>query len=309
MSTGSKPAVLAALVGNLAIAVFKLIAALVSGSSAMLAEAYHSFSDTFNQIFLLVGISLSKKPPDRLHPFGYGKEQFFWAFIVSLMLFGIAGGLSIREAYHKFQHPEPLRDVTLSFIVLAVAFVIESIALSIAVRQFRREMKSERFDDFLEGIQHTKNPMVLTVIFEDTLALVSIAIAFVSILLTVKTENPVFDASGSLIIGILLMVFALILANENKKLLIGESVTPYRRRKVLEAIERVPEVNQVIRLRTLQMGPTNAIVAAQVNLQDDLVTDQIETILDRVEQEIREVLPGAQCFVEVEQEEAENPIP
>jgi len=104
LSTGSKPAVLAALFGNLAIAVFKLIAALASGSSAMLAEAYHSFSDTFNQIFLLVGISLSKKPPDRLHPFGYGKEQFFWAFIVSLMLFGIAGGLSIRETYEHFIH-------------------------------------------------------------------------------------------------------------------------------------------------------------------------------------------------------------
>jgi cation diffusion facilitator family transporter len=308
LSTGSKPAVLAALFGNLAIALFKLIAALASGSSAMLAEAYHSFSDTFNQVFLLVGISLSKKPPDRLHPFGYGKEQFFWAFIVSLMLFGIAGGLSIREAYHKFQHPEPLGDVTLSFIVLAVAFLIESIALSIAVRQFRREMKTERFKDLLEGIQHTKNPMVLTVIFEDTLALVSIVVAFVSILLSVKTENPLFDAFGSLIIGILLMVFALILANENKKLLIGESITPYRRRKILEAVERVPEVNQVIRLRTLQMGPTRAIVAAQVNLQDDLVTDQIEILLDRLEQEIREVLPGAQCFIEVEQEEGKKPL-
>jgi len=207
LSTGSKPAVLAALVGNLAIAVFKLIAALVSGSSAMLAEAYHSFSDTFNQVFLLVGIWRSKKPPDRLHPFGYGKEQFFWAFIVSLMLFGIAGGLSIREAYHKFRHPEPLGDVTLGFIVLAVAFVIESIALAIAVRQFRREMKSERFGDLVEGIQHTKDPAVLTVVFEDSLALVSIAVAFVSILLSVKTHNPVFDACGSLIIGIFLMVF------------------------------------------------------------------------------------------------------
>jgi len=303
LSTGSKPAVLAALVGNLAIAVFKLIAALVSGSSAMLAEAYHSFSDTFNQVFLLVGIWRSKKPPDRLHPFGYGKEQFFWAFIVSLMLFGIAGGLSIREAYHKFRHPEPLGDVTLGFIVLAVAFVIESIALAIAVRQFRREMKSERFGDLVEGIQHTKDPAVLTVVFEDSLALVSIAVAFVSILLSVKTHNPVFDACGSLIIGIFLMVFALILANENKKLLVGESVTPYRRKKVLEAIEFVPEVNKVISLRTLQMGPTNAIVTVEVNLQDDLVTDRIESIIDRIETTIHEVLPGAQCFIELEAEE------
>jgi cation diffusion facilitator family transporter len=302
MSTGSKPAVLAALFGNLAIAVFKLIAALVSGSSAMLAESYHSFSDTFNQIFLLVGIWRSKKAPDRLHPFGYGKEQFFWAFIVALMLFGIAGGLSIREAYHKFQHPEPLGDVTLSYIVLAFAFVIESVALAVAVRQFRREMKSERFGDLVEGIQHTKDPAVLTVVFEDTLALVSIVVAFVSIFLSVKTGHAVFDAVGSLVIGILLMVFALILANENKKLLIGESVTPYRRKRILETIKNVPEVNEVITLRTLQMGPMSAIVAVEVNFQDDLVTDQIESVIDRIEARIREVLPRAQCFIEVEQE-------
>ncbi len=303
MSSGSKPAVLAALFGNLAIAVFKLIAAMISGSSAMLAEAYHSFSDTFNQVFLLVGIWRSSKPADRAHPFGYGKEQFFWAFIVALMLFGIAGGLSVREAYHKFRHPEPLGDVTLSFVVLGFAFVIEAIALAVALKQFRREMKKERFDNFVEGIEHTRDPAVLTVVFEDTLALVSIVVAFGSILLSVKTQNPIFDAFGSLTIGIFLMVFALVLANEHKKSLIGESVTPYRRRRIMEAIRTVPEVNQVIALRTLQMGPKNAIVAVEVNLQDDLVTDRIETIVDRIEAGIREILPGAQCFVELEAEE------
>jgi cation diffusion facilitator family transporter len=302
LGAGSKTAVLAALFGNLAIAVFKLIAALVSGSSAMLAEAYHSFSDTFNQVFLLVGIWRSKKPPDRLHPFGYGKEQFFWAFIVALMLFGIAGGLSIREAYHKFRHPEPLGDITLSLIALGVAFVIETIALAVAVRQFRREMKSERFGDLVEGIQHTKDPAVLTVVFEDSLALVSIVVAFVSILLSVKTGNPLYDAGGSLIIGILLMVFALILAHENQKLLIGESITPYRRQKILETIEAVPEVNRVISLRTLQVGPTSAIVATEVNLLDDLDTDRIEFIIDRIEAGIREVLPRAQCYIDLESE-------
>jgi len=302
MSTGSKPAVIAALLGNLAIAVFKLIAALVSGSSAMLAESYHSFSDTFNQVFLLVGIRRSKKPPDKLHPFGYGKEQFFWAFIVALMLFGIAGGLSIREAYHKFQHPEPLKNVTLSFAVLGFAFVIEAIALGVAVTQFRREMKKERFENVIDAIRYTRDPAVLTVVFEDALALVSIPVAFVSILLSVKMKNPVFDACGSLVIGILLMVFALILANEHKKSLIGEPVTPYRRTKILEAIRSVPEVKQVIALRTLQMGPKHAIVTVEINLQDDLVTDQIETIIDQIEARIHEVLPMAQCFIEVEQE-------
>jgi cation diffusion facilitator family transporter len=307
MSAESKPAVIAALVGNFAIAVFKLIGAMISGSSAMLAEAYHSFSDSFNQVFLLIGIWRSKKPADKAHPFGYGKEQFFWAFIVALMLFGIAGGLSIREAYHKFQHPEPLGDVRLSFAVLAFAFVVEAIALTVAVRQFRREMKKERFESLIEGIRYSRDPAVLTVVFEDALALVSIVVAFVSILVSTKTQNPVFDAIGSLIIGILLMVFAFILANEHKKSLIGEPVTPYRRTKILEAIRGVPEVNRLISLRTLQMGPKNAIVTAEVNLRDDLVTDQIETVIDRIEAAIHQVLPTAQCFIEVEQERETAP--
>lgn len=302
MSTGSRTAVFAALFGNLAIAVFKLIAAIMSGSSAMLAEAYHSFCDTFNQVFLLIGIWRSKKPPDKAHPFGYGKEQFFWAFIVALMLFGIAGGLSIREAYHKFRHPEPLGDVTLSFVVLGFAFVVEAIALAVAVKQFRQEMRKEGLKNLIEGIRYTRDPAVLTVVFEDTLALVSILIAFASILLSVKTGNPMFDACGSLIIGVLLMLFALVLANEHKKSLIGEAVTPYRRRKILDVICEVPEVNQVVALRTLQMGPRNTIVAADINLDDDLVTDQIESVIDRIEERIREILPAAVCYIEAETE-------
>ncbi len=304
MATGSKTAVVAALVANLGIAVFKLIAALVSGSSSMLAESYHSFSDTMNQVFLLIGIWRSKKPADKTHPFGYGKEQFFWAFIVALMLFGIAGGLSIREAYHKFMHPEPLKDVTLSFIALGFAFAFETVALVIAFRQFRQEVKRERFDGFLDGIRHSKDPTILTVIFEDTLALISIVVAFTCILLSVVTSNPVFDALGSLIIGIFLMVFALVLANENKKLLIGEAVTPYRRKMVLKAIQEIPEVNEVITLKTLQIGPTHAIVTAEIDFRDNLVTNQIETAVDRIEEKIREVIPYAQCFIEAERKES-----
>jgi len=300
MASGSKRAVVAALAANLGIAVFKLTAALVSGSSSMLAESYHSFSDTMNQVFLLIGIRRSTKPADRTHPFGYGKEQFFWALIVALMLFGIAGGLSVREAYHKFRHPEPLKDVTLSFLALGVAFVLEATALAVAVKQFRKEVRKERFSGFLDGIRQSKNPAVLTVIFEDTLALVSIAVAFTCIWLSVRTHNPVFDAVGSFIIGILLMVFALILANENKKLLIGEAITPYRRARVLEAIRETPEVNEVVDLKTLQIGPTHAIVTAEIEFRDDLVTDQIEATIDRIEAKIRSVIPYAQCFIEAE---------
>ena len=300
MATGSKTAVIAAFFGNLIIAVFKLIAALVSGSSSMLAESYHSFSDTMNQIFLLIGIRRSRRPADRSHPFGYGKEQFFWALIVALMLFGIAGGLSIRESYHKFRHPEPLKDVTLSFLALGFAFFVETIALTIALKQFRREIKKEKFKGFLEGIRQSKDPTILTVIFEDSLALVSVVVAFVCIFLSVKTHNPVFDAVGSLIIGILLMVFALILANENKKLLIGESITPYRREKVLKEITSVPGVNKVLNLKTLQMGPLNAIVTAEIDFKEDLVTNQIEIIIDQIEARVRQIIPNAQIYIEVE---------
>ena len=302
MASGSKFTVLAALFGNLAIAVFKLIAALLSGSASMLAECYHSFSDTLNQVFLLIGMKRSRKHPDPDHPFGYGKEQFFWALIVALMLFGIAGGLSVREAYHKFRHLEPLKDATLSFIALGFSFIVEAFALAIAIRQFRREMKLERFKGIIEAIRQSKDPALLTVLFEDSLALISVTVAFTCIAISVKTNNPVFDAIGSLIIGTLLMCFALVLANESKKLLIGESITPYRRGKVRKAIESFPEVNKIIKLRTLQMGPLNSIVTADINFKDDLITDQIEVVIDRIEAKIREIIPHAKCFIEVDSE-------
>jgi len=202
MQEGSKKAVIAALLGNLAIAVCKFFAAFFSGSASMLAEAYHSTSDTFNQVLLLYGLKRSKKPPDKLHPFGHGKEQFFWSFMVAIILFGIAGVLSVREGFHKLQHPEPLSHLGLMYIVLGVSVFFETIALRMAIKSIKAEMKLEEHRNFFTAIKHSKDPTTMTVLFEDSLALMGLVIATVAITLVHLTGNLVIDAIASISIGV-----------------------------------------------------------------------------------------------------------
>ena len=177
MHQESKKAVVAALFGNLCIAVFKLVAALISGSSSMLAEGYHSVSDTFNQVLLLYGLKKSKKPPDEQHPFGHGKEQFFWSFMVAIILFGIAGTLSIREGYNKFLHPEPIQRIGLAYLAIAVGVIFETYVFRIAIRNIKREMRAEQHKNLIEAIKHSKDPTTITVIVEDSLALAGLFVA------------------------------------------------------------------------------------------------------------------------------------
>ncbi len=301
MAGGSSKAVYAALFGNFCITVLKFIAAFFSGSSSMLAEAYHSVTDTFNQVFLLIGIKRSRKKPTKLHPYGYGKEQFFWAFVVSMLLFGIAGVMSIMEGYNKLRHPEPIGHVYLSLIVLCIAFVFEGYALLVAGKQLKKEMKKEQMRSIMAAIKHSKDPTVLTVVFEDTLALVSISIAAIAIGLTHYTGNGIYDAVASLIIGSLLMVFALVLAGETKHLLIGESISNHKRKKIVREIGRMKHVNEVLDFRTMHLSPEETLVTMEVNLKDELVTDEVEKIINRIEVKVRKVLPKAKCYVEAEE--------
>ena len=293
-------AVVAALLMNLAVSIAKFIAAFFSGSSAMLAEAYHSVSDTFNQVFLLVGIKASRRKPDKVHPFGYGQEQFFWSFIVAMAIFGIAGVLSFREGWHKLTHPHPLENLVWSYIVLFAAIGFEAVALRVAYKEFKKAMNKEGITSKWEGIKRSKDPVILTVLFEDSLAITSLLVALVGITLAAITHNPFFDGIASMIIGVLLMVFASILAMETKKLLIGEGVTPGTRKKLQDAMASVEGVESIITLKTMHMGPKKVIVAAEVHLKDGLVTDQIEKVVDEVEKECKKVVPEAECYIEVE---------
>lgn len=300
MHPGRKKAVVAALVGNLAIALFKLFAALLSRSSSMLAESYHSFSDTFNQVLLLYGMKRSHKIADQRHRFGYGKEQFFWSFMVAVILFGIAGTLSIREGYVKLLHPEPIQRIWLTYLAIAFGLVFESIALRMAIKNLREEMKNEGHKTLFEGIKNSKDPTTLTVLFEDTLALTGLLIAGTAITIVHLTGFLIIDAIASIIIGILLMVFAFFLAYETKKLLVGEAVTPLKRGRILKVLASFEEVESVICLNTMHLSSEEVLVTVEIDYRDDLTVGDLEKLNDRIEGKIKLIIPNAKVYLEAE---------
>ncbi|MGI0003678.1 MAG: cation diffusion facilitator family transporter, partial [Candidatus Nitrosotenuis sp.] len=242
MKTGSKKAVYAALFGNLGIAITKFIAAFFTGSAAMWAESYHSASDTFNQILILFGIKTSTKAANYQYQFGHGRELFFWSFIVATMIFGISGILALEQGvsslYEEFHHIE---NSQINYIVLVIAFGFEANALRIALKQFIKDIQEKgekiRFSSMIEHFKESKDIALLTVIVEDTAALLGIIIAAVGIFLSDITGNYVYDAIASLFIGGLLMFFAFFLAKENKGLLIGESITNREYKKIVKSIQ------------------------------------------------------------------------
>lgn len=308
MTTGSTKAVYAALFGNLGIAITKFIAAAMTGSASMWAESYHSASDTVNQILLLLGIKLSNKPANDLHQFGFGKSQFFWSFVVATMIFGISGILSLEQGFssllggeHHFENP------MINYIVLAIAFAFEANALRIAFVQFKKPIKERgekiRPSTLLAEFKNSKDSSILTVIVEDSAALLGIIIASIGILLTDITGNTVFDATSSIVIGILLMAFAFFLAKENRGLLLGESLSPHLHQKILDSVMSVREVQRIVTMKTMHLSPTTVLVGIEVNLIDDLDTDKIETLTDVIEEEILKIIPESKkehIFVEIE---------
>jgi cation diffusion facilitator family transporter len=272
----SKKAVYTALVGNLGIAVAKLIAAILTGSIAMLAETLHSMSDTFNQVLLLIGIKTSVKAATERHPFGYGKEQFFWSFIVATMLFGISGFISLQQGFSSliistFHHIE---NVNISYIILAVSAVFEANALRVVLELSNLSIKA-RGDKFslralLYEFQESKDPSTMTIMVEDSAALLGIAIAGIGIFLSNQTGNAIYDSISSLSIGAILMAFAFFLARENKGLLIGEAIST---------------------IRTMHLAPKDVLVAIEVNLINGLDTDEVETVIDNIERNVKQAIP------------------
>jgi cation diffusion facilitator family transporter len=300
MHPGRKKAVLAALLGNLAIALFKLFAALLSRSSSMLAESYHSFSDTFNQVLLLYGMKRSHKIADQRHRFGYGKEQFFWSFMVAVILFGIAGTLSVREGYLKFLHPEPIRKIWLTYMAIAVGLIFETIALRMAIQNLREEMKNEGHKTLIEGIKNSKDPTTLTVLFEDTLALAGLVIAGVAITIVHLAGILVVDAIASIIIVALLMIFAFFLAYETKKLLVGEAVTPLKRGRILKVLASFEEVEKVICLNTMHLSSEEVLITVEIDYKDDLTVGDLVKLNDIIEEKIKLIIPNAKVYLEAE---------
>jgi cation diffusion facilitator family transporter len=287
----SRKSVLAALAANSAIAVIKLIAAVISGSTALLAEGFHSIADTGNQALLLLGLRLSDKPPDEEHPFGHGKERFFWTFVVALALFLVGGLVSIERGVS-----EKLPSVPIAVAVLVVAAVFEGSALRIALRTFNKE-RGRR--SFWGGIRRAKDPETLTVVFEDTAALTGIVVAIVGIVLAKVLDDARWDSGAAVIIGLLLCGVAFALAREVKDLLIGESAKPETRQAIEEAVRSVPEVEGIRDLLTMHVGPDEILVNLDVCFKDGLDTDGVEEAIVRVENAIREKAPNVgKIFVE-----------
>ena len=310
LAGGSKKAVYSALLGNLGIAIAKFIAAIFTGSVAMWAEAFHSTSDTFNQVLLLIGLRTSAKAATERHPFGYGKEQFFWSFLVATMLFGISGILSLEQgATHILGGLHYIQNAGISYIILAISAGFEGNALRVALMFFKQtiEAKGEKvsIQTLFKEFRESKDPSVLTVIVEDSAALLGIGIAALGIFLSVTTGDTIFDAISSFAIGIILMTFAFFLARENKGLLIGEAITRKDYRRIVDLVYQIPEVNRIITMRTMHFAPQDVLVAIEVNLKDGLDTDKIEVVIDKIEQQVKQVLPyinPSKIYIELEQD-------
>ncbi|NOY55118.1 MAG: cation diffusion facilitator family transporter [Actinobacteria bacterium] len=295
-SKGSRSAVIAALVGNSSIAAAKFVAALLTGSAGMLAEAFHSVADTGNQLLLLRGLAVSHRGRSVEHPFGRGKEVYFWSFMVAVMLFVGGGVLAVQRGIQALQHPHEVTDFTVNFIVLGVAAIIESLSFRVALRHFNNERGSRGVWRSLRG---TKDTAVLVVLLEDSAAIVGLLVAAVGLALTQITGSTIWDGLASIVIGILLGLVAVLLASETKELLVGEAADRSDRSAVRGAVLSVDEVEGIGRLLTMHMGPEEVLVNIEVDLRDDLTGEQVEAATRRIETAIRGVLPEAgDIFVE-----------
>ncbi|HUU48884.1 MAG TPA: cation diffusion facilitator family transporter [Nitrosopumilaceae archaeon] len=309
MASGSTKAVYAALFGNLGIAVTKFVAAGITGSASMWAESFHSASDTVNQILLLFGIKLSTKPATDLHQFGYGKSQYFWSFVVATMIFGISGILSLEQGFSSlFGEDHHFGNPLINYIVLGIAAIFEANALRIAFSQFKKPIfergEKIRPSTLFKEFKNSKDSSILTVVVEDSAALVGIGVAAIGIFLTDITGNTQYDAISSIAIGVLLMSFAFFLAKENRGLLLGESLSAEKREEIMDIVSEVPEVNKIVTMKTMHLSPTMVLVGIEVNLIDGLDTDEIEKITDIIEQKILTIIPESKkeyIFIESEQ--------
>ncbi|MGD8369923.1 MAG: cation diffusion facilitator family transporter [Syntrophobacterales bacterium] len=287
-----KKVIYAALIGNSAIAVMKFIAAFFSGSAAMLAEGFHSTADSGNQIMLLIGQARSTKPPDDRHPFGYGKEIYFWAFVVAVSIFFVGAALSIYEGVHKIMHPEPVKSLFLPLAVLVASMLFEAYTWWVAFSEARKIKEGKGFSSFMDMAIRSKNPTVMVVLFEDTAAMIGLIVAAVGISVAYVWQKPIFDAIASITIGLVLLVLALFLAYETKELLIGESATKKDRETIREVIGDIPEIRECGNLLTMHMGPNDILVNIEVEFVDDLSTDEVEAAVDRIESRIKQAVPA-----------------
>ncbi len=292
-------AVLGALFANAIIAILKLVAAVMTGSSGMMAEALHSIADTTNQVFLLLGLRFYNRPASEKHPFGYGKERFFWSFIAAIFIFGVGATYAIYEGIVKLSHPHPPENLEWAYWVLGISFVLESGSIALAIYQEVKEAHHEGLT-FFEYLRLSKDPTAKTVIFEDSAALLGIIIAAVGIYLTDHHTGPgdgaYWDGVASILIGLVLSVVAFVLARTSRGLLLGEAASRESVKAIAEAIESHPNVIKLVELLTMHLAPKQILINAHINLRDDLVTGEIVQTIEDVEALIKKAEPKVEMI-------------
>jgi cation diffusion facilitator family transporter len=292
-ASGGTKAIVAALLANLGIAATKFVAFAFSGASSMLAEAIHSLADSINQILLLVGGRKSQKVADHKHPFGYGRERFVYAFVVSIILFTVGGVFALYEGYDKLLHPHALEVWWLPMVVLSVSIVLESFSLRTALRESRTLKGNASWVAF---VRHAKAPELPVVILEDTAALVGLVLAFFGVGLTALTGNSIFDAIGTMAIGALLVVVAIVLGIEIKGLLVGEGASTDNVELIEQAILSGGEAGHIIHMKTLYLGPDELMVAAKLAFAAEEKVGTVAAAIDTIEARIRAVVPEARVI-------------
>lgn len=302
MATGSKKVIYAALVGNALIAITKFIAASITGSSAMLSEGIHSLVDTTNQVLLLNGLKKAQKPPDKNFPFGYGKEIYFWSFIVAILIFALGAGISIYEGITHLRHPEPVTSPYINYIVIGFALIFEGFAWYFAFKEFT---KSKGKWSYITAVQKAKDPSIFVVLFEDSAAMIGLLVAFLGIFLGEVTGIVYFDGVASIVIGLILAGTATWLAYETKGLLIGESANEPKVQGIRDIAAAHKEVLNVNEVLTLHMGPDFILVNISLEFTDECTADEIEITIEKIDKEIKSNYSEVKrVFVEAEARKA-----
>ena len=304
MATGSKRVVYAALIGNGLISVTKFFAAAYTGSSAMLSEGIHSLVDTGNQVLLLHGMRKAKQPADEKHPFGYGAELYFWAFVVAILIFAVGAGVSIYEGIQKVIHPHPVTSPIINYIVLSLAMIFEAGACYVAIKEFKR-VKGDL--SFMDAVRQSKDPAMFTVLFEDAAAMAGLIVAMVGLVLAQYLGLAWLDGAASIMIGLILAITAIFLAYETKGLIIGESASSAMLESIRGIVKMMPTVNFVNELRTLHQGPEDVLLALSIDFQDGLSIEEVENSVFKLEKTIKEEFPVVKrLFIEVQSQQHHN---
>lgn len=277
-----------ALFANVGIATAKFVAAAISGSSSMLTEGVHSLVDSGNQILLLYGQAKAKRPADATHPFGYGRELYFWAFVVAILIFAVGAGVSIYEGWLHIAEPEPLRDPMINYVVLGVAMLLEGTSWAIAIREFNGKRGAS---NWWQSIRRSKDPAGFIVLFEDSAALIGLAIAGLGVWASHHYGDPRIDGVASIAIGFILAGVAILLAREAKGLLIGESADPAMISAVWMILDKRPQISAVNHVRTIHTAPDTVFVAISADFDDDLPMGQAEALIEDIEREMKARIP------------------